>query len=266
MFVQRIINDTEKMASFIGWGGLDHVRHILANLGALLATLFINRQVFLYYLLVSIILTILYNEKTKKKGKKDVQFRNKTEKVSGLVGELVRGLRDIKMLNAKESFMIKLEENITEQNQKRFEMSKINRGYTYIIETLKAVFEFGLVILLIYLVQSDVITIALAIALFNYKSGIMTLVMEHVSSLLDLTKDFNISCNRVFSILDDETFEKEKFGQKHLEKAQGNFEFKDVSFGYDKEHLVLNNINFKINSGEMVRICWKKRSWKNNYI
>ncbi len=24
MFVQRIINDTEKMASFIGWGGLEH--------------------------------------------------------------------------------------------------------------------------------------------------------------------------------------------------------------------------------------------------
>ena len=30
MFIQRIINDTEKMASFIGWGGLNHLRHIFA--------------------------------------------------------------------------------------------------------------------------------------------------------------------------------------------------------------------------------------------
>ena len=50
MFVQRIINDTEKMASFIGWGGLEYLRHILANIGALFATFIINRQVFLYYL------------------------------------------------------------------------------------------------------------------------------------------------------------------------------------------------------------------------
>ena len=58
MFIQRIVNDTEKMADFIGWGGLEHLRHILANLGALLATLIINRQVFLYYLVVSIVFTL----------------------------------------------------------------------------------------------------------------------------------------------------------------------------------------------------------------
>lgn len=257
MFTQRMINDTEKMASFIGWDGLEHLRHIFANIGALFATLIINRQVFLYYLMVSIALTVLYNAKTKRKGKIDVQFRNRTEKVSGLIGELVRGVRDIKMLNAQNSFMIKLEENITEQNEKRFEMGKINRTYIYIIDTLKAVFEFGLIILLIYLIKNNVITVAIAIALFNYKSGIMTLVMEHISSYLELAKNFNISCDRVFSILDNKTFEKEKFGNKHLENINGNFEFKNVTFGYNENKKVLDNINFKIHAGEMIGFVGK---------
>ncbi len=252
MFIQRIINDTEKMADFISWKGLDNLRLIFGNIGALFATFVINRQVFLYYLFVSIILTILNIEKTRKYGQKDKQFRKQTERVSGLTGELVRGVRDIKMLNAKESFMMKLEENITEQNWQRFEMAKINMIYKYIIDTLKAIFEFGLVILLIYLVKNNTISIAIAIALFNYKSGIMTIVMEKVSNLLELAKGFNISCDRVFSILDDETFKKEKFGDKHLEKVDGNFEFKNVTFGYDENKLVLDNINFKINSGEMI--------------
>ncbi len=262
MFIQRITNDTEKMANFIGWGGLEHLRHILANVGALCATFVINRQVFLYYLLVSLILTALYNKKTNQKGKKDLQFRNKTEKVSGLVGELVRGVRDIKMLNAKDSFMSKLDENITQQNQKRFEMAKVNMIYTYIIDTLKAVFEFGLVILLIYLIKENTITIPIAIALFNYKSGIMKLVMEHVASFLDLAKDFNISSDRVFSIIDDKTFSKEKFGDKHLQKVYGNIELKDVSFGYNEDKLILNDINLKINSGEMIGIVGKSGAGK----
>lgn len=262
MFIQRIINDTEKMADFIGWGGLEHLRHILANIGALVATLIINRQVFLYYLLVSIILTVLYNEKTKKKGKKDEEFRNQTENVSGLVSELVRGVRDIKMLNAKNSFITKLDENITNQNQKRFEMAKVNMIYTYIIDTLKTIFEFILVVLLMYLVNNNTITIPIAIALFNYKSGIMKLVMEHVSAFLDQAKDFNISCERVFSIIDNNTFEKEKFGKRHLDSVNGNFEFKNITFSYDGKKDVLKDLNFKINSGEMVGFVGKSGAGK----
>lgn len=262
MFIQRIVNDTEKMSNFIGWGGLEHLRHILANVGALFATLIINRQVFLYYLIVSIILTVLYNQKTKQKGKKDKEFRNQTEKVSGLVGELIRGVKDIKMLNAKDSFIMKLDENITNQNEKRFEMAKVNMIYTYIIDTLKCIFELGLVFLLIYLVKNNTITIAIAIALFNYKSGIMKLVMEHISSFLDLAKDFNISCDRVFSMIDNKTFSKERFGDKHLDKVFGNIEFRNVRFGYNKNKLVLDNINLKIDAGKMIGIVGKSGAGK----
>lgn len=262
MFIQRIMNDTEKMADFISWGGLDNIRQILANIGALFATLIINRQVFLYYLFVTIVLTLVNIKRTKKYGKKDIQFRSKLENVSGLIGELVRGIKDIKMLNAKKSFMIKLQENIIDQNQKRFEMVKINMIYKYIIDTLKAIFEFGLIILLIYLVQNNTITIAIAIALFNYKSGIMTTVMEKISNLLDLTKSFNISCNRVFSILDNKTFAKEVFGKKHLNNIKGNVEFKNVTFGYSQDNNILKDLNFKLISGEMIGIVGKSGAGK----
>ena len=262
MFIQRVMNDTEKMADFISWGGLDNIRQILANIGALFATLIINRQVFLYYLFVTIVLTLVNIKRTKKYGKKDIQFRSKSENVSGLIGELVRGIKDIKMLNAKKSFMIKLQENIIDQNQKRFEMVKINMIYKYIIDTLKAIFEFGLIILLIYLVQNNTITIAIAIALFNYKSGIMTTVMEKISNLLDLTKSFNISCNRVFSILDNKTFAKEVFGKKHLNNIKGNVEFKNVTFGYSQDNNILKDLNFKLISGEMIGIVGKSGAGK----
>ncbi len=261
MFIQRVTNDTEKISDFF-WEGLNSLRNILANVGSLFAIFIINFQAFLYYLFVSIVLTLIHIIKTNKYGKKDREYRDKTENVSGLIGELVRGTRDIKMLNAKSSFMTTLEQNIDMQNQKRFEMAGINAKYTYIIDTLKAIFEFGLILLLVLLIKNNIISVAIAIALFNYKSGIMTILMEKVSKLMELAKNFNISCDRVFSILDNKTFEKEKFGNKHLEKVYGNFEFKNVNFGYDEEKLILDNINFKINSGEMVGFVGKSGAGK----
>ena len=261
MFIQRVTNDTEKISDFF-WEGLNSLRNILANVGSLFAIFIINFQAFLYYLFVSIVLTLIHIIKTNKYGKKDREYRDKTENVSGLIGELVRGTRDIKMLNAKSSFMTTLEQNIDMQNQKRFEMAGINAKYTYIIDTLKAIFEFGLILLLVLLIKNNIISVAIAIALFNYKSGIMTILIEKVSKLMELAKNFNISCDRVFSILDNKTFEKEKFGNKHLEKVYGNFEFKNVNFGYDEEKLILDNINFKINSGEMVGFVGKSGAGK----
>ena len=44
--------------------------------------------------------------------KEDKKYRIQREKTSSLIGELVRGIRDIKMLYAKESFVEEIDENI----------------------------------------------------------------------------------------------------------------------------------------------------------
>lgn len=261
LFIQRVTNDTEKMSSFFS-DTLDCFRKLLANIGCLFATLVIDWRIFLYYLFVSIILTSLHILKTKKFGKKDIEYRNKSENVSSLISELVRGVKDIKMLNSQKSFITTLEKNIEAQNQKRFEMLNITSMYSYIINTLTAIFELGLIVLLILFINNGTLTIALALALFNYKSGIMTTIMEKISTFLELLKTFDNSCDRVFSILDDNEFSKESFGNKHLEKVDGNIEFKDVSFEYNKNMLVLDGVNFKIRAGEMVGFVGKSGAGK----
>lgn len=262
VFIQRITNDTEKVSNFF-YESLDSLRNLLSNIGSLFATLFIDWRVFLYYLFVSIVLSTLHIIKTKKYGKKDMEYHNKSENVSSLISELVRGEKDIKMLNSQESFMVILEKNIEEQNQKRLEMQKLKSSYSYAISTLTSILEFILIILLIFLINNDSLTVAMAIALFNYKSGIMTVIMEKLSTLLELLKTFDNSCDRIFSILENKTFKKEIFGNKHLDTVNGNFEFRNVIFEYKENCPVLNNVNFKINSGEMVGFVGKSGARKN---
>ena len=60
----------------------------------------------------------------------------------------------------------------------------------------------------------------------------------------------------VFDILDNSKFPKEKLGIRHLNNIEGNFEFKNVSFGYGKIK-VLKDLSFKVNANETVAFVGK---------
>lgn len=259
-FIQRLTNDTEKM-SRIFTNGMVIIIKFLSSIGSFIAILIIDWHMFLYYVFASLILSIFNYVKNEKVGIKDKEFRKESDKVAGLTGELVRGARDIKMLYAKESFMKNLDEKIVIQNEKNFEMRNIDMNYNLFIGYIKSIFEFVAVILLIALIKNNTLTVAISIALYNYRTTVLTNFMDIVSELLEECKNFNISSERVFSIVNNKTFKKEVFGKNVLEKIKGNFEFKNVTFGYN-DNLVLKDMSFKIKSGETIGFVGKSGSGK----
>ncbi len=260
-FIQRLTNDTDKMAGMFTTG-MGKLTGFLSNIGSFVAILVINYHMFIYYLIAAIILTILHYIKNEQVGKKDVEFRNQSDKVVGLTGELVRGARDIKMLFAKESFMKELDKNVELQSEKNFEMRNTDMGFNLVIDLLKDFFEFITIVALIYLVTNNVIALAIAIALYSYRSTVLTDLMGTVSSLLEECKSFNISCNRVFDIINNKKYKKEIFGTKHLDSIVGNFEFKNVSFSYDNTNNVLNELNLKVKENKTYGIVGKSGEGK----
>lgn len=259
-FIQRLTSDTEKM-SRIFTNGMVIIIKFLSAIGSFIAILIIDWHMFIYYVVASLILSLFNYIKNEKVGEKDKEFRKESDKVAGLTGELVRGARDIKMLYAKESFMKNLDDKIIIQNEKNFEMRNIDMNYNLFIGYAKSVFEFLAILLLITLIKNDILTVAIAIALYNYRTTVLTNFMDIVSELLEECKNFNISSERIFSIVNNKEFKKETFGKKSLENIDGNFEFKRVSFGYN-DNLVLKEMNFKIKSGSTIGFVGKSGSGK----
>ncbi len=254
-FIQRIGQDTDEM-SRIFTRGMGFLTNILTDIGIFIALFIINKLVFSFYLSCALILTLIHLYKANKVNIEDKKYRKQREKTSGLVNELVRGIRDIKMLNAKDSFIKEIDKNIDSLTQKQFDMRNCEMNYNWLADVTSAIIQFSLISLLIYMLYNNYLNVGTALILYNYKNRVLGNLIEHISNLLTEIKNFNLSCDRVFSLLNDEDFKKEEFGNQHLNQIKGNIEFKNVSFGYNDDE-VLKNLSFKIKENETVAFVGK---------
>ena len=254
VFIQRLTNDTSRIADIFGVLNT-YLRDILTSVGIFFAIFIINKQAFLYFAVMVIVLFIIEKLRVNTYNENDKKYRKKSERVSGFVSELVRGIRDIKMLNAEDSFIKELQGKVVDLNNERYNMSDVNRKYFFLRHLSKDVFELFLIILLVYLIINNRLEVATALVIHNYFNR-FTMFATYLGQLLEKVKDFNLSASRIYAIINNDEFKKEKFGKKHLDKIEGNFEFKNVTFSYDKVK-VLDNLNFKVNANETVAFVGK---------
>ena len=243
VFIQRMTNDTARLADIYDILTV-YVSRIITNLGIFVAVFIINKLAFLFLLLSVIIRYFIEYVRNTILKLKDKEARKEGERVSSFASEMVRGARDIKMLNAEESFSIALNERIISLNNKRYDMAETNRRYSLLRGFSYDLSDLLLIILLVQLIVLNKLEVAYAIIIYNYSSKIPSIVND-IGTLLDKMRDFNLSAERIYSIIDSEEFKKEQFGSRHINKVKGDFEFRNVTFKYEEEE-ILKDLSFKI--------------------
>lgn len=261
VFIQRLTNDTSKIADIFNVLNL-YLSNIITNIGIFGAVFIINKIAFCYLITMIIFIYMVERKRVFIFNEQDKIFRKKNEKVSGFVSELVRGVRDIKMLNAEDSFMKELNDKIVDLNGQRYSMGKNDRSYSFLRGCLIDFGDTGMIFLLVFLIMNHRLEIASALVIHNYMSRV-TSIVNWASMLIEKVKDFNLSSSRIFDIINSEEYSKESFGKKHLDRVEGDFEFKDVSFQYNDDNVVLDHISFKVNANETVAFVGKSGAGKS---
>ena len=259
VFIQRLTRDTEEL-SIIFNEIIYELDKLITNISIFLAIFIINKIVFIYLIVMILVLYLVEKRKLKKINVKDKEFREKNEITTCFIGELVRGVRDIKMLNSEDSFMNALKANIKDTNKTRHELQSIYRVYFYISSNIKDLMYCMLLILFILLIKSNKLSGANALIIYNFSERVLS-VLYSISSIQKRIKSFNLSCKRIYEVIDSDKFKKENFGTTHLPHIDGDFEFKNVHFSYGKEK-VLKGINFKVNANETVAFVGKSGAGK----
>lgn len=261
LFIQRLTNDASKVADIFVVLNV-YLTNIVTNIGIFLAVFIISKIMFLYIVIMITTIFIVEKKRITIVNQKDKAYRKEHEKLSGFVGELVHGAHDIKMLNAEKSFIKELGKRITHLNQEKYNMNSINRNYQFITGTLRDLFDAGSIFTSILLIAQGNLSIANALVVNNYMGNLASIVF-YISEFLEKVKDFNLSSERIFSIIDSKEFPKEKFGKKQLKKIHGDFEFKNVCFGYKPEQLTIKNMSFKIKANSTVAFVGKSGAGKS---
>lgn len=258
-FIERISSDSGKIAD-IYLNICDCLTEVITNCGILVSIFILNKYIFFFYLFFLVILFLVQKKKNDVYQKNDKEYRGKKERATSLVSELVRGAKDVKVLNAEDSFINEAKKRITKAQEWRYKMFLTHKKYRLLYGSLRDILDFSYIMLMIFMINKEMLVISTAVIVWNYRHQIVY-TLDYVGMLMEYVKDFNLSANRVFQIIESD--KKETFGSTHLDHVNGDFEFKNVTFSYEDNELVLKDINFKIHANETVSFVGKSGSGKS---
>ena len=262
VFLQRIGDDCDRLGDVFGTI-IEKIKDIFQGLGVFIAVFIINRTVFMYSLLGLIINYLINNKRNKVWKEYNKAYKADAEKMSGFASELVRGAKDIKMLNSEDSFSNRIVTLTRKVNDSFYARTVVSRKYFFARSAVRDFLDFGLVVLLVLLIEHDILAATYALIIYNYMYQIKSFGGT-LTDFMSFAANFDASCERVKEVLEGETFPKESFGNVHLKNVNGDFEFKKVSFRYEEdEKYVLDNLSFKVNANETVAFVGRSGAGKS---
>ncbi len=185
-----------------------------------------------------------------------IQDRNTT-----ILNEVMHGIRDIKLLNIIPSISNIAIDSMSQSNQYD---TKLKMQHNFIWELSRAIeylISFLVIFIGIYLASTNKLTVTNLLIIYMYRYEIFSLI-SNINSIKEYYTEYKVAKDRIFSIMDDNCFPVEQYGNVSLKNINGSIEFKNVSFGYD-DKMVLKDINFNIEANDTVAIVGASGSGKS---
>ena len=257
--IDRLDSDLDNISN-IYFEILFRLTEFIKSIGIIIAIFIINPLVGIISILSLSIIFLIDNYQVYKVTNLIEDKNKKNEKFTETITEVIRGMRDIKMLNIEKNTINKIDAQVDDTIFSELKINKtanILGKLASLIEDLTAFFNISLYV---FLISKGSLTITNALILYNYYSNISSFG-GYIGQIMDNINKFNISTNRIKELFDNEKFATETFGTKHIKKVKGKFEFKDVHFSY-KRNEVLKGVTFTVNPDETVAFVGKTGSGK----
>ncbi len=258
-FAERVNSEASSLAGIFTYLRYNLVG-FLSSLGVLIYIFYLNIYLGLYFLIFSFVFFYLNIRRTKRWEVERKTSNEMYEKYSSNFNELIRGIKDIKVLNLKEALIKKTLKDQRAIKKYNYESRMRDEKHWFLEDILRSLYELFFIILCIILIKNGLLNGANMLVLYMYRGRATDLVNE-IGGIYRNYKEVNISMERIYEVIGGEKYPKDQYGNVKITNVLGCLEFKNVCFGYDKNQ-VLKGINFKINVGETIGIVGKSGAGK----
>ena len=256
-FLSRIKGDSSKIASYFS-NMKDSIVLAFSNIGVLFIIFHLNHIIGIYYFGCTIMLLLIRYYGVKKSLHYKALNLELSDHNSMLLGQVVKGARDIKVLKLKEIFKEQTDSSFEEIGNLEYKSSVYFEYTNKICNFIETISTGCLIFLSIFLIENKLLTTDIFVIIFMYRTSVFTF-SNKIGQLLNQFGQFHLSLNRLLTIFNYQT---EDYGNILLDSYEGNIKFNHVSYNY-QEGFTLDDISFSINSGSFVSIVGKSGAGKS---
>lgn len=239
----------------------DAVTSLINIIIAVIILLNVDIIIGIYSLVLSLISLLCLDYNMKRRDEELISQRNAQDDVSGVMGQVIDGSKEIKAFNMSQDI-----EKIMEASKvkwRRHYMKK--RVYQDRVNfTIPELFSFGkcfVYLIIIILIFNNKYDVAALVLVIGYYENIQTQLVK-LFSTLEAISSKAIMVERIHKVLNYKNKNMVDFGDNNTDDIKGRVEFKDVSFNYEKQASLVD-VNFTIEPKTLTAIVGKSGSGKS---
>ena len=189
-------------------------------------------------------------------------LKNQMDKNDSTITEIIRGIKDIKLLGISNKIKGNTMKSFEEQVKNNARINIFQNNIYNNVEMCKVVITAMIIFVGLFLINNNLLTLSTFLIIFLYRNDIFSLIFSY-TSLKEYLVRYKVAKNRIRELFDENKYPIQKYGDIDLKNINGIIEFKNVTFSYDNKRKVLDNISFKIDKCEDVAIVGKSGSGKS---
>ncbi|MGE8053367.1 ABC transporter ATP-binding protein [Bacillus mycoides] len=264
--VSRITNDTEAIKDFYVSVLSTFVKNVVFLVGILVAMFLLDVKLALFSLIlipVMFAIMVLYQRKS---AAFYLEVRNQLSILNAKLNESIQGMNIVQVFRQEK----RMRKEFEEVNNKHFSAGRrtlkldalLLRPATDLVHIVAIALVLGL--FGIDALKSPV-EVGVLYAFVNYIHRFFQPVNEMMMKL-SFFQQALVSSSRVFHLMDDKDLAPVQMGSEQPGIANGEIQFKDVTFSYDGKRDVLKNVSFHVKPGQTVAFVGHTGSGKSTIM
>jgi len=183
-----------------------------------------------------------------------IKTQKSNEDAFGFSHDSVSNIQLVKANSREEYENKKVLEVFKNKTQKHFkEFLLVLNKLSFFQDASLSIGIFVLLIIVMIMFKNNAITVGQVVTIVGYL-GLISIPMKELGLHINRYRRWMGVIKHGYNLLDEETEPYNKKGAIKLKDIKGEIEFKKINFCYHKTRQVLKDINFKINSGEVVAL------------